>query len=387
MQSPSLQNPPKSSSQPEGEHIKKDKGKKAMSSEEAEKESTNSDSNDDETHLTGSMVESPKITKVKKFDFVTDAAKRKSEVRKEELVDLLGPEVVNKYYNDKLQYDKYCDKMLNRRAESRITNCGVLIKKGLITLKVYREDGTSKVIPNFKASDLHIGEWREVMNTCPNRTGKGWKIIYDQIHSRMDYIHTTAAELGINLDIPLSKQDPLDKFNDLANKKRKHVDDIHDYFKANKRLKLSIQYEDHLASTVLNEHVLGPLKIGKYLHFSLCSGSETKEGLCKELQFSLIDNSKLNIVYLLNRSLKRFVSLLEGLQGGKRLLYVKRNKAISLGKDTSKVGIEVQQLSLKDCTCLSSKEITSQLSFNHLAIPQARKRKMESRERKREEED
>ncbi|GKB65560.1 hypothetical protein Tco_0921746 [Tanacetum coccineum] len=30
--------------------------------------------------------------------------------------------------------------------------------------------------------------------------------------------------------------DPLDKLNNLANKKRKHADDIHDYFKANKRL-------------------------------------------------------------------------------------------------------------------------------------------------------
>ncbi|GKC27068.1 hypothetical protein Tco_1034362 [Tanacetum coccineum] len=52
----------------------------------------------------------------------------------------------------------------------------------------------------------------------------------------MDYCHMTEAKLGINLDIPLSKQDPLDKLNDLANKKRKHADDIHDYFKANKRL-------------------------------------------------------------------------------------------------------------------------------------------------------
>ncbi|GKE42298.1 hypothetical protein Tco_1469582 [Tanacetum coccineum] len=47
---------------------------------------------------------------------------------------------------------------------------------------------------------------------------------------------------------------------------------------------------------------LCPLKTGKYLHFSLCSGTETKEGLCKELQFSLVDNSKLDDVYLLNRS-------------------------------------------------------------------------------------
>ncbi|GJZ20535.1 hypothetical protein Tco_0557125 [Tanacetum coccineum] len=222
-----------------------------MSSEEAEKESTDSDS-DDETHMIGSMVESSRIKKVKKFNFVTEdgkhihlnkeqinqqkkieeeakaeAAKHESEVRKEELVNLLGPEVVNKYYNDKLHYDRYCDKMLNRRAESRITNCDVLTRK-------------------------------EVMNACPNKTGKGWTTIYDQIHTRSDYINATEAELGINLDIPLSEQDPLDKLNDLANKKIKHADDIHDYFKANKRLKSSVQYEDHLPGTVLNEHVLGP---------------------------------------------------------------------------------------------------------------------------------
>nr|GEY56071.1 hypothetical protein [Tanacetum cinerariifolium] len=63
---------------------------------------------------------------------------------------------------------------------------------------------------------------------------------------------TRCEELGINMDIPLSKQDPLDKLNDLANKKRKHADDIHDYFKANKRLKLSVQYEDQLPG--LDDH-------------------------------------------------------------------------------------------------------------------------------------
>ncbi|GJT02843.1 hypothetical protein Tco_0824012 [Tanacetum coccineum] len=85
-------------------------------------------------------------------------SKKSQKARKEELIDLLGPKVVNKYYNDKLQYDRYCDKMLNRRAVSRITNCDVLTRKGPITLKVYREDGTSEIIPNFKASDLHLGE-------------------------------------------------------------------------------------------------------------------------------------------------------------------------------------------------------------------------------------
>ncbi|GJS23395.1 hypothetical protein Tco_0452027 [Tanacetum coccineum] len=167
-----------------------------MSLEEAKNKSTNGDSDDDETYLTGSMVESSKIKKVKTFDFVTEGrkhiteeqinqqkkieedakaktAKHESRVRKEELVDILGTEVVNKYYNDKLQYDKYYDKMPNRRAESRITNCDVLTKKGLISLKVYRENGTSEVISNFKASDLHLGEWIEVINACPNRTGPG----------------------------------------------------------------------------------------------------------------------------------------------------------------------------------------------------------------------
>ncbi|GJW68191.1 pleiotropic drug resistance protein 1-like protein [Tanacetum coccineum] len=213
--------PPKSSSQPEGEHIKKDKGKMAMSLEEAEKESTNSGSNDDdETYVIGFMVKSSTTKKLKKFDFIikdrkhvhlteeqinqqekikeeakAEAAKHEGEVRKEELVDLLGPEVVNK------------------------------------------EDGTSEVIPNFKASDLHFGEWREVVKACPNKIGKGWKTI---------------------------EHDSLDKLNDLANKKRKHVDDIHDYFKANKRLKSSVQYEDHLPGTRINEPVFGMIMFNSY---------------------------------------------------------------------------------------------------------------------------
>nr|GEZ22535.1 hypothetical protein [Tanacetum cinerariifolium] len=159
MQTP-LQSLPISSSQREGEHIKKDKGKKVMSLEEAEKESTENNF-DEEAHVTGSMVKSFKEKKLKKFDFVTEdgrninlskeqinnqkkleeeakaeAAKQEREVRKTDLIDLLGPEVVHKYYNYKLQYDRYCDKMLNRGVDLRITNCDVLIRNGLITFKV-----------------------------------------------------------------------------------------------------------------------------------------------------------------------------------------------------------------------------------------------------------
>ncbi|GKA87032.1 hypothetical protein Tco_0808743 [Tanacetum coccineum] len=224
-----------------------------MSLEEAKKESTKSDY-DDEADVTGSMVKSSKVKNLKKFDFVTKdgrqihlskeqinnqkkleeeakakAAKQEGEVREAELIDLLSLEVVHKYYNYKLQYDRYCEKMLNRRPESRITNCDILTRKGPITFKVYKEDGTYEVIPNFKVSDLHLGEWREVMKACPDKTGKGWQTIYDQIQTRMDYLHTTEVELGINLDIPLTT----------------------------KRLKSSVKYGDYLPDCVLNEPILG----------------------------------------------------------------------------------------------------------------------------------
>ncbi|GKC36387.1 hypothetical protein Tco_1048771, partial [Tanacetum coccineum] len=204
-----------------------------MSSDEAEKVSTNSDS-DDETYVTGSMVETSKIKKLKKFDFIIEDGKHIH----------LTKEQINQ------------QKKIEEDAKA--------------------EDSTSEVIPNFKASDLHLGEWREVVKACPNRTRKGWKTIYGQIQTRTDYLHTTEAELGINLDIPLSEQDPLDKLNDLVNKKRKHDDDIHDYFKATKGLSHQFSMKTIYLGEIVSSS--GPLKIGKYLHFSLCIGTETEEG-------------------------------------------------------------------------------------------------------------
>ncbi|GJY48647.1 hypothetical protein Tco_0438603 [Tanacetum coccineum] len=201
MQSSFILKSPESSSQPEGDQTKIDKGKKAMCSKDAEEESTESDFDDETTH---------KIEEEAK----AKAARHEGQIRKEELIDLLGPEVVNK-----------------------ITNYDILTKKGPITLKVYKEDDSSEIIPEFNASDLHLGEWIEVVTACPNKKGKGWTSIYKQIQERMDYLRTTEAELGIDLDRPLSDQDPFDKLNDLANKKRKHDGDIHDFFRANKRLK------------------------------------------------------------------------------------------------------------------------------------------------------
>ncbi|GJT16990.1 hypothetical protein Tco_0875696 [Tanacetum coccineum] len=127
----------------------------------------------------------------------------------------------------------------------------------------------------------------------------------------MDYLLKTKAELGIDLDKPLSEQDPLDKLNDLINKKRKHADDIYDYFRANKRLKSSIQYEDHPIGTVLNEPVLGP---------GLADHAKTFSSLL----LAEVDKRNLNLLKQMRtikqlRRMKQNVSLLESLQGGKKI--------------------------------------------------------------------
>ncbi|GJT65104.1 retrotransposon ORF1 [Tanacetum coccineum] len=76
------------------------------------------------------------------------------------------------------------------------------------------------------------------------------------LYDKISQLETQIAELEIDLDKPLSEQDPPDKLNDLAKMKRKNADDIHDYFRANKRLKSSVEYKDHPARYVLNELVL-----------------------------------------------------------------------------------------------------------------------------------
>ncbi|GKC41337.1 hypothetical protein Tco_1059059, partial [Tanacetum coccineum] len=113
---------------------------------------------------------------------------------KDELVDLLGKNVVTQYYTKKLLFDKYYDKILKRTKSSKIIKCKVLTKKGPITLKIYREDGSDEVISNLK--------------------------------TRLDQLTQTEQELKIDLNKPLKEQDPLNELNELANKKRKRTSDL-----------------------------------------------------------------------------------------------------------------------------------------------------------------
>ncbi|GKC42211.1 hypothetical protein Tco_1059933 [Tanacetum coccineum] len=126
---------------------------------------------------------------------------------KDELVDLLGKNVVARYYNKKLLFDKYCDKMMKRKKSPKIINCEVLTKKCPITLKIYREDGSEEVISNLK--------------------------------TRLDQLTQTEQELKIDLNKPLKEQDPLNELNELANKKRKRTSDLKDHSKSTKKHKSS----------------------------------------------------------------------------------------------------------------------------------------------------
>nr|GEW72151.1 hypothetical protein [Tanacetum cinerariifolium] len=110
----------------------------------------------------------------------------------------------------------------------------------------------------------------------------------------------TEVELGIDLDKPLSEQDPLDKLNDLENTKRKHVDDIHDYFRANKRLKSSVQHKDHPAGTVLNKPVMDMIMLNSYYMHDFITIEDFREFLneilrtTQEIFFRLYQGHSLN---------------------------------------------------------------------------------------------
>nr|GEY77974.1 retrovirus-related Pol polyprotein from transposon TNT 1-94 [Tanacetum cinerariifolium] len=126
---------------------------------------------------------------------------------KDKLVDHLGKNVMTQYYTKKLLFDKYCDKMLKRKISPKITKCKVLIKKGPITLKIYREDESDEVISNLK--------------------------------TRLDQLTQTEQELKIDLNKPLKEQDPLNELNELANKKRKRTSYLKDHLRSTKKHKSS----------------------------------------------------------------------------------------------------------------------------------------------------
>ncbi|GKE23750.1 hypothetical protein Tco_1435262, partial [Tanacetum coccineum] len=264
-QQPATTTPPTTSFQ--SPLFPKSKGKEVMSSKDAEDEETESNFEDDHANPAKTMSKSSNQKKLKNFIFVTEGGEQihltvekieepkrieeslKAELAKQEVekvkseLDLMDLDVVIQYYNKNLMYDKYYDKVLKRRKSSKITNGNVLTTKGPITLKVYKEDRINEVISNLKVGDLHLAEWREVVQACLNKKEKGWKTIYGLIKTRMEYLDQTKKELKIDFNRPLKEQDPLSELNDLANKKRKRVDDLKDHSMSIKKHKSSTQHE------------------------------------------------------------------------------------------------------------------------------------------------
>nr|GEY58402.1 RNA-directed DNA polymerase, eukaryota, reverse transcriptase zinc-binding domain protein [Tanacetum cinerariifolium] len=164
----------------------------------------------------GVPLAGPSTTSPAEGEKNTNPAKKDAETTNlhNELVDILGIDTVTRYYNKKLLYEKYCDKMLKRRKSSKIINCNILTQKSPITLQVYREDGSIEVIPNVK--------------------------------TRMEYLNQTKKELKIDFNKPLREQDPMDELNDLASKKRKRANDLKDHSRPTKKNKSPVQLEEEV---------------------------------------------------------------------------------------------------------------------------------------------
>ncbi|GKB67470.1 hypothetical protein Tco_0928882 [Tanacetum coccineum] len=105
--------------------------------------------------------------------------------------------------------------MLKRKKIPKITNCDALTKKGPITLKIYKEDGSEEVISNLKVSKDKIGS-----------------------------ADSNEQELKIELNKPLKEQDPLNELNELANKKRKRTSDLKDHLGQQRNTSHQVQHEE-----------------------------------------------------------------------------------------------------------------------------------------------
>ncbi|GKB24494.1 hypothetical protein Tco_0863895 [Tanacetum coccineum] len=242
---------------------------------------------------------------------------------KNELVDLLGIDIVTQYYNKKLLYEKYYKKMKKIRQSSKLINCDVLTKKGPISLKV--------------------------VQACPDRKEKGWKTIYELIKTRMEYLKQTKKELHIDFNKSLQEQDPLDELNDLANKKRKRTCD-------------STDHSSNVMKVETNSYQFMLFKI-----YQLFTQAEVVQfEMLKFLQHQLFRSLEDWEVSSLQCMQRRFT------RREKDCFMPKGIKQSPLEKVLLKSAEKYIRFSSKDCTWLnlSSKEITPQLSFNHLAIPQ-----------------
>nr|GEU29682.1 hypothetical protein [Tanacetum cinerariifolium] len=68
--------------------------------------------------------------------------------------------------------------------EHQMTKEEIKNQKGIEELskaKALRDDDTTEAICNFKVSNFHVGEWKNVLDACPKRTRAKWNDIFTQM--------------------------------------------------------------------------------------------------------------------------------------------------------------------------------------------------------------
>ncbi|GJU29931.1 hypothetical protein Tco_1173520 [Tanacetum coccineum] len=103
---------------------------------------------------------------------------------KDELIDLLGKDVMTQYYTKKLLFDKYCDKIIKRKNTLRSQSVKFLNKERHYTLNLFREDGPDDVISNIQSRDLHFGHPSALVVEVPSASDI-------HVHRRLGSIFTS----------------------------------------------------------------------------------------------------------------------------------------------------------------------------------------------------
>ncbi|GJT67219.1 putative reverse transcriptase domain-containing protein [Tanacetum coccineum] len=158
--------------------------------------------------------------------------------------------------------------------------------------------------------------------------------------AHVDYLKHTQENANTLHEIVKQARElrPLDNDLDSACKFAKRIQELLVYVSATCP-SLNKQSEKLIAVTPINKNK--KVRLDLHYRWKLLVSSASALQALRRL------GSIFTSVYAADQKLKKAYKVYKA---GKRLLYVKRNKAISFRKGTSKVGIEVQQLSLKDYT-------------------------------------
>ncbi|GJY12063.1 hypothetical protein Tco_0381372 [Tanacetum coccineum] len=194
-----------------------------------------------------------------------------------------------------------------------------LCHKSIFLLLNGKSLAVTLMVRKAKVNDLHVGEWKQVLDACPKRTRLVWKDIYTQMRKRIDDINKKAEELELDHSRPLEEQDPIIRVSLVVTRKRKSADELHDYFKQDfisindfRELNNDMLYTVQEIFHILHQgpgmddlaRTFSSLLVVEVDKRNLHPNKQTRfrnlrTSPKKEFQFSLVSNAKLNDVDLL----------------------------------------------------------------------------------------